>query len=583
AVGAAGFYVLVAGPVLTGQRAAPFRGLSQRLEAGSVRLGLGGVVLFVAASIGQLGLQAAKIDVGPGTVITGTDWGQLWLSRVILGLVLGIGLAGVLRWGQDKQVGVWLRWGTLVVGLGMLVPFSLASHGAALSEAKNAAVFSDYLHLAATALWVGGLVHLALISVSLFKGTSESQRTAVLSRIVPRFSVLAVLSVGIVVVTGLYAAWAQVSSLGATTTPYGWTLVAKTVLVAPLLLLGAMNLFFTSPRLKNGQDGAKWLRRFVAGEVVLAVLVLLAVGYLTSLEPARQTAAREAQRADASYEDNVQGTHVVIAVSPGAVGPNEVNVMIRNHLGLPITNADSVRARITFLGQDLGSEFETLSNVGGGLYSLNSANLSLAGEWQLEVVVSRPDAFDARVAFRFEVGTGGGVPASTEPSGEIGSLLLGVELALVALVLLGLGMPMGALRSRMGTAFIGVGLVLFFTGGFFALNADVGDTGDTALTNPILPDAVSIARGEELYMQSCTTCHGVTGLGDGPAAAGLQPPPLDLTIHVPLHPDRALFGFIKNGVPGTAMPVWGESLSDEDIWHLVNYLRTIPEQAQQVR
>ena len=49
---------------------------------------------------------------------------------------------------------------------------------------------------------------------------------------------------------------------------------------------------------------------------------------------------------------------------------------------------------------------------------------------------------------------------------------------------------------------------------------------------------------------------------------------------MPLHPDGDIFNFIANGVPGTAMPVFSESLSDEQIWHLVNYLRSLTETAE---
>ena len=65
------------------------------------------------------------------------------------------------------------------------------------------------------------------------------------------------------------------------------------------------------------------------------------------------------------------------------------------------------------------------------------------------------------------------------------------------------------------------------------------------------------------------------GLGDGPASAGLNPPVADLVVHVPLHPDRALFDFIHDGIQGAAMPALGETLSDDEIWHLVNYIRTL--------
>ena len=55
----------------------------------------------------------------------------------------------------------------------------------------------------------------------------------------------------------------------------------------------------------------------------------------------------------------------------------------------------------------------------------------------------------------------------------------------------------------------------------------------------------------------------------------MNPPPADLTVHVPLHPDRALFEFVRDGIPGTAMPALAATLSDEEIWHIINYIQTL--------
>ncbi|MBM3944174.1 MAG: hypothetical protein FJ317_01615, partial [SAR202 cluster bacterium] len=367
AIGGAGFYLLVAGPVLTGKRAEPaFRETGRMLARRSAQLGAGGVALLLAASIGQLVLQAIKLDSGVGTVIGGTEWGALWASRVGLGVAMGVALVVLARGRPSRRAGTptMATVAALALGVGLLLTVSLASHAAALREARSAAIFSDFLHLAATALWVGGLMHLALSGLLLLRHVPESMRTAMLARVVPRFSVLAVLCVGTLVVTGIFAAWAQVSSPGAVATPYGWTLVAKTALVAPLFALGAANLLFTTPRLAKGRDGDAWLRRLVAGEVALAVLALLAVGYLTSMEPARQTAARAAQEAGTRYEETAQGTRVSAEVSPGRVGVNTLEVTLRDVLDRPITNASPVRARITYLDQDLGSEFQDLTNAG---------------------------------------------------------------------------------------------------------------------------------------------------------------------------------------------------------------------------
>jgi mono/diheme cytochrome c family protein len=96
-----------------------------------------------------------------------------------------------------------------------------------------------------------------------------------------------------------------------------------------------------------------------------------------------------------------------------------------------------------------------------------------------------------------------------------------------------------------------------------------GTGGTDNLINPVPPTADSLEIGQRLYGENCQSCHGVAGRGDGPQAAGLNPPSLDLVVHAPLHSDGALFGFIQNGIPGTAMPAWGNNLTDEEIWHLV--------------
>ena len=73
---------------------------------------------------------------------------------------------------------------------------------------------------------------------------------------------------------------------------------------------------------------------------------------------------------------------------------------------------------------------------------------------------------------------------------------------------------------------------------------------------------------------TCLACHGIDGRGDGPNAASLDPAPSDFRLHVPLHTDPQFYAFIANGYPGSAMPAWKEQLSPDDIWNLVNFLRS---------
>ena len=97
--------------------------------------------------------------------------------------------------------------------------------------------------------------------------------------------------------------------------------------------------------------------------------------------------------------------------------------------------------------------------------------------------------------------------------------------------------------------------------------------------NP-LPDTPEIrAQGETLFKANCAACHGDQGHGDGPAAKGLQPPPADLTrlMKMPMASDAYLLWTISEGGQpvGSAMPAFKESLSREEIWKIVRYLRTL--------
>ena len=90
--------------------------------------------------------------------------------------------------------------------------------------------------------------------------------------------------------------------------------------------------------------------------------------------------------------------------------------------------------------------------------------------------------------------------------------------------------------------------------------------------------AISIANGAALYQDSrCAACHGTSGHGDGPVASDLDPPPPDLTArHANAHTAGDLFWWLSHGVkPTSAMPGFSQSLSVEERWDLINFLRAL--------
>ena len=93
------------------------------------------------------------------------------------------------------------------------------------------------------------------------------------------------------------------------------------------------------------------------------------------------------------------------------------------------------------------------------------------------------------------------------------------------------------------------------------------------MKNPVKADDESIKVGRMLYNKNCASCHGKTGLGDGPKARGLDTFPGDFS-------GAAYQGqtdgehFYKTKFGRNEMPKYEGKIADEDIWNMVNFMRT---------
>ncbi|MFL6202502.1 MAG: cbb3-type cytochrome c oxidase subunit II [Thermoanaerobaculia bacterium] len=97
----------------------------------------------------------------------------------------------------------------------------------------------------------------------------------------------------------------------------------------------------------------------------------------------------------------------------------------------------------------------------------------------------------------------------------------------------------------------------------------------------IAPRAASAARGAALFAGSCAECHGRDGRGDGPLAASLNDPYVNLRkpgFHsIPRPDDAAIARVIRHGLPPTSMP-GHEWLSDQQVADLAAYVKTLPKE-----
>lgn len=373
----------------------------------------------------------------------GGQFGLFWVMRegvVLLALIIAISLVVFKK--RPRVVDVVYPWVNLALGVALAGAVVLSGH--ATSVEKTLVVPSgivDWLHVLAAALWVGGMLYLAGVCLPLLKGKTLQEKVSTLLNTLPRYSPLAIIGVIIMAVTGPSDASAHMLSWQQLfTTAYGRTLIVKLSLIACMLLISAAHVFLLRPRLKKTyqkyqgaletqlvsdtasqslRDAAArtqqrlegrvsrqagWLIRLLNWEPVLGVAVLLCTGFLAvsagSLQPAATLplpglASQQLTAPPKPFHTTVETTDklytVTLSVSPNRLGTNEFTVQVHNKQGkLETLIGVSISASLIDM-MDMGTTTIALQSDGKGTFSAKG-DLSMSGNWQLDIRVRTPDA-----------------------------------------------------------------------------------------------------------------------------------------------------------------------------------------------
>jgi putative copper resistance protein D len=173
-------------------------------------------------------------------------------------------------------------------GIVAMIPLSLlllvatvsTSHAAARMDHRWSLAIATAVHHLGTAAWIGAMPFL-LISLGRAESVEEAREMA------RRYSAMALLSVPVLVLAGVYMAWFYVATWkGLYGTSYGVLLLAKIYLLLVILLMGVGN-WLVVQKLKTGpQPLLTRLRRFTEAEVGLGFTVILAAASMSSQPPA---------------------------------------------------------------------------------------------------------------------------------------------------------------------------------------------------------------------------------------------------------------------------------------------------------
>lgn len=294
--GAAIFAAVVAGPASrrTGDDAggAAFR---RRL----LRIIWGGFGVALISGAAWLVLLAAKMsartpaevlsDGVVWTVLLHTTFGHDWLARLALAALLAAALCRI----SPKHVGLW-RWAIAALLAAALAAALVHSGHAAATAGWIGSLHraADGLHLIAASAWLGGLVPLAL----LLRAASRGEVSPAVARAATlRFSTLGLVSVGILVATGIVNGWILVGNAPALIgTGYGRLILGKVALFLVMVAIAGVNRLRLTPQLAGDTaapnapakgDTLSALVRNSLIETALGVAILMIVGVLGETPP----------------------------------------------------------------------------------------------------------------------------------------------------------------------------------------------------------------------------------------------------------------------------------------------------------
>jgi copper transport protein len=389
-----------------------------RLRAVSVAFGIAAAIALVAIPVyvvmatAQFALRSA-FDLGNVLpLVRDSAFGRSYLD-LELTVALFVLAAALAFWvdrperAQRSVAELLSAAGALLAAAATLLVPGLSGHAGQTSP-RGLSVGLDWLHLAAGSLWIGGLVGLLVLWWSF----PVARRVAGLMVCVPRFSNTAFVSVLLLIGSGVGASIIHLPTLSSLwQTSYGQALLVKIGLLGSALMLGAVNLLRTRPRLaasgdrpELGTGAASLLRRLVSGETLLIVAAVVAAAVLSSLPPPAKALAVAGNAiarvgpGPVAEVVNKNGYRIELGVTPNrAAAPNTFAIRITKD-GAAVRHA-TVIAGFSMLDMEMGTQTHLLPERTSGLYQLSTPALVMVGHWGLSFEITPPGKSPFTVVF----------------------------------------------------------------------------------------------------------------------------------------------------------------------------------------
>ncbi len=401
---------------------------ARRLEIDKkmLKLVIIGAGLVIASNVAMISVQAYAIGAGIDDAIS-TTFGGIWMIRMIESSILML-IAVFVHHKMTKEGTAPSRAEIIaifIMGLAVLITSSLISHGAATGE--TVPIFLDFFHNVAASIWIGGIVLMGFVVVPrLLALTDERARPAAISILIPRFSIIVVVVLGLAVVTGPLLLFLLENNLSLTiASTYGRILMVKLALAGVMVAMGAYSQLVVQKKAVAAMIGMQSIQhtgvgrfaRTLKAEAGVGIALLLMVSLMTNAALPegefpqfaqgndQQAAFAEERQGNSGYVQSLYTStgRVDIAVRPFAVGQNTFTLSFYEPNGQPASGIQTAALSMTNIERGIGPIIVETVEESEGVYTAEAA-FGIAGTWDVVVEGIRPESTNIVASLDLNVG-----------------------------------------------------------------------------------------------------------------------------------------------------------------------------------
>lgn len=351
-----------------------------------------GLFLVFASNVLMLVVQTIRLEASASSVLQ-TSFGSVWILRMAITIIL---LA--IWFLMENKTSVSSKKQALMLGLSLVLIGTTTIIGHGTASEQTSAIIIDYVHNLIASIWIGGIVFFAFILLPTFSRLDGNKKELVTLSMIPKFSAMIIISLGILIITGPTLLWLLEDDVALLSQSYyGFLIIAKIAIASVMVALGGYNQFRvqrTAEKALKSNDILvhKKIKRSLGTEAVLGIILLGVVALLTNSSLPASQAEEETQQISYGFDTSVFSENIKfdLNIDPFRSGANTISVSAFDSQGNPLDDVSEIKAKISNPQKNIAPIEITLTKAGSQNSEYGGELIfGFSGKWNVELEVQR--------------------------------------------------------------------------------------------------------------------------------------------------------------------------------------------------